>query len=113
MRHILAIFFAILPFAPGAQAAKSIVGKWAHSKAECKSDPVQIKPMGIDSDYTICYFNTVKRVGDNVRWTGHCFVDSSRRPEQGEDGVVDAVLKNGKLSIDGLGFGIRDLMRCK
>ncbi len=113
MRHLLIVILATLFFAPFADAAKSIVGKWAQSKAECKTNAVLVKPLGIESDYTICHFNTVKRSGNKVRWTGVCYVDSGRRPEEGEDGIVDAVLKNGKLSIDGLGFGIPDLSRCK
>jgi hypothetical protein len=109
----LMLFLSMVLAASSAHAAKTIVGTWAQSKAECKTDPVLVKPLGIESDYTICHFNTVKRSGNAVRWTGHCFVDSSRRPEAGEGGVVDAVVKNGKLSIDGLGFGIPNLMRCK
>ena len=111
MRLMVALSF-LMADSP-ACAAQSIVGTWANTKAECKTDPVVITPMGIESDYTICYFNNVKRSGNKVTWGGHCFVDSSRRPEEGEDGEVDAVVKNGKISIDGLGFGMSDLMRCK
>jgi hypothetical protein len=106
------VAFSVLIASP-ALAEKSIVGTWANSKVECKSDPVKIKPLGIDSDYTICYFNAVKRSGNKIRWTGHCFVDSGRRPETGSDGIVDAVLKKDRLSIDGLGFGMNDLLRCR
>lgn len=95
-----------------AEAARSIVGKWADSKSDCsKGDIVKIGPRSIDSGYVICHFNSVKRKGSTVTWGGACHVDSARRPETG-DGTVVAVEKNGKLSIDGLGFGMGPLVRC-
>lgn len=102
----------ILLAAP-AHGEETIVGIWGHDAAHCKSDDrVTIKPLGIDSNYVICYFETVKRQADMVTWDGACHVDSMRRPETGS-GEVMAVLKNGKLTVSGLGFGMNDLMRCK
>ena len=96
-----------------ARAAESIVGIWSHDAAFCKTaDKVMIKPLGIEFDYVICHFETVKRSGNTVTWKGACYVDSIRRPETGS-GTVEGVLRNAKLTISGLGFGMNDLVRCK
>lgn len=94
-------------------AARSIVGKWGDSPADCKSDDaLKVKAMSFDNGYFICYFDSVKRRGDAVTWQGDCYVDSSRRPETGSTSV-EAVVKNGKLTIEGPGFAMNSLMRCK
>jgi hypothetical protein len=100
---------------PG-NAAQSIVGTWASSIADCE-DPerqLSIRAMSIGGGFS-CVFNSVKRKDNTVTWGGHCFSpDGSRRPESGNEAVaIIAKLRNGKLTLSGLGLAAGPLMRCK
>jgi hypothetical protein len=113
VKKLLPLFLVLLQV-PDTFAAETIVGTWAQSKAECETAPVTIGPMEVKGGDVFCYFNRVKRTGDLVQWNGHCFADGgTRRPETGEDGEVRAFQRNGMLQIEGLGFALPDLMRCK
>jgi hypothetical protein len=111
-----AIACALVAFCLPAAAATSIVGTWAASKADCKKpdERTVIKSMSIES-YFRCDFVKVKRTGNNVVWDGACYgPEGDRRPESGTDtAAMTAVLKNGKLSLSGLGLGQSGLIRCK
>jgi hypothetical protein len=106
---------SLAPLSP-AQAAQSIVGTWADSHAACANPErvLAIRAMSIGGGFS-CMFNTVKRNGNTVTWGGHCFSpDGSRRPEQGDTSpAMVAKLRNGKLSLEGLGLGAGPLIRCK
>jgi hypothetical protein len=114
---LVSIVLAFPIFASPSLAAETIVGKWAVTKSDCEKPEefVTISPMRIESDFMICQFASVKRTGNTVTWTGHCYDQGGgRRPEEpADDGIITAKLAAKKLTLYGLGFELGPLLRCK
>lgn len=68
--------FAVLLLATGsAAAAPTIVGRWVFPGGQCNRpmDTVEVRPMGIVDDGSVCEFRSVRREGLRVIWSdGHC-----------------------------------------
>jgi hypothetical protein len=102
--------------ATGAFAAESMTGTWASSKEGCRDpdDRIIVKPLAIESNAMNCDFAAVSREGNTVTWAGHCFSpEGGRRPDDGEDGMIQARLDKKTLMIEGLGMEAGPLVRCK
>jgi hypothetical protein len=69
----LPILLIVTSFANSAFAAQSIVGKWAPSSAECSAPPaIMVGPKSLVGEDFYCRFDTARRRGLIVTWTGSC-----------------------------------------
>ncbi len=66
---------ALLALPSPAGAAETIVGRWGETRDVCGSGgAIDIAPMKLSSEETLCEFTDVARTGDVVTWRGRCFV---------------------------------------
>lgn len=91
----------------------TIVGSWydpAQGVADCSTYwAMHIQPMGLTSGETRCDFDSVRRDGWKVSWTGQCMFGGAE-PEKVS---VIAIETNGILNMDfGGGDWSADLKRC-
>lgn len=96
-----------------ASARETIVGRWGESRDVCGSGAaIEIKPMGLSSEETVCEFSDVSRVDDVVTWKGNCFVQDA--PPRRET-VVATLHPDKRLTIvfHGSGAKIPGLSRCR
>lgn len=88
MKSIALLTLSVAALAAPASAAQypTIVGSWyepVHGVADCTSHwGTHIKPMSLISSETFCAFDSVKRDGWVVTWTGEC---------RGEGGIADGI----------------------
>jgi hypothetical protein len=78
MRTLIAA--ALIGISPAAQAAQSIVGTWAYPDGDCATplDTFAIQPMSLATDALVCEFQTVRREGQRVIWSGGRCSDGSK-----------------------------------
>ena len=113
MRHA-ALLVVLLTLAAGpTEARETIVGRWGETADVCGSGAaIDIRPMGLSSEETVCEFTDVGRVDDVVTWKGKCFVhDAPSRRET----VVATLHADRSLTIvfQGSGARIPGLRRCR
>ena len=112
MRFAVALGLLPLLAVPGF-ARETIVGRWGESPDVCNSGAaIDIRPMGLASEETVCEFTDVGRVEDVVTWKGRCLVhDAPSRQET----VVATLNPDRKLTIVFRGSGARidGLSRCR
>ena len=112
VRRIMFAMFTVLATAP-AGAAETIVGRWGESRDVCGSGAaIDIAPMKLSSEETVCDFTDVGRVGDVVTWKGTCFVqgESPRKETVVATLAPDRVLA---IRFRTSGAEIGGLRRCK
>ena len=96
-----------------ALARETIVGRWGETADVCGSGAaIDIRPMGLSSEETVCEFTDVGRVDDVVTWKGKCFVQDA--PPRRET-VVATLQADRRLTIafKGSGATIPGLKRCR
>jgi len=112
--HAVAVLLAALASATTtATARETIVGRWGESRDVCGSGgAIDITPMGLSSEETVCEFTDVGRVDDVVTWKGKCFVQDA--PPRRET-VVATLYADRSLTIAfrGSGATITGLRRCR
>ena len=114
MRLAVPLALLLVPFlaSPGA-ARETIVGRWGETRDVCGSGgAIDIKPMGLSSEETVCEFTDVGRVEDVVTWKGKCFVQDA--PPRRET-VVATLHADRSLTLHfkGSGATIPGLKRCR
>lgn len=112
MRLVLAATLLVVATAPSL-ARETIVGRWGESRDVCGSGgAIDIAPMKLSSEETVCEFTDVSRIDDVVTWTGKCFVHQA--PPRRET-VVATLHPDRSLTIvfKGSGAAIRGLKRCR
>jgi len=108
----LALSAALLCLASGAalaQQPRSIVGEWAQESSDCGTQFAYIvEPKGIANDELMCEFDTVRRDGPVVTWTGRC------GKSLGAKEVVVATDRGNRLNIEfkRSGLELTNLLRC-
>lgn len=118
MRPASVVALALLAVASTATATSSfaretIVGRWGETRDVCGSGgAIDIKPMGLSSEETVCEFTDVGRVEDVVTWKGKCFVQDA--PPRRET-VVATLHADRSLTLHfkGSGATIPGLKRCR
>jgi hypothetical protein len=91
-----------------AVAAEPVYGRW--SSEACKQPPDIIVSAQRISGAFYCYFTKSTTHGAAVTWQGTCHTPDGNKRGPGE---MVGELRDGKLTLDGLGLHAGPLTRCK
>lgn len=109
---VAAALLVTLP-AVAAAARETIVGRWGETPEACGTpSAIDIGPMRLASEETVCDFADVSRVGDVVTWRGICHV--AEEPPRRETVVATlAADRSLTLRFRASGATIPGLRRCR